>query len=74
MSQPTAVSLVYFGKIPSRGDFVRSSQQGGLIQTLDRWLTPALSSSPSSVSRRSGAACGQASRRVRLTSSCGSRC
>jgi type VI secretion system protein ImpM len=39
MSQPTAVSLVYFGKIPSRGDFVRSSQQGGLIQTLDRWLT-----------------------------------
>lgn len=39
MSQSTAVSLVYFGKIPSRGDFVRSSQQGGLIQTLDRWLT-----------------------------------
>jgi len=42
MSQTTAVSLVYFGKIPSRGDFVRSSQQSGLIQTLDRWLTQGL--------------------------------
>lgn len=39
MSQTTAVSLVYFGKIPSRGDFVRSGRQGALIQTLDRWLT-----------------------------------
>jgi type VI secretion system protein ImpM len=42
MNPPTAVSLVYFGKIPSRGDFVRSSQQSGLIQTLDRWLTHGL--------------------------------
>ena len=33
------VSLVYFGKIPSRGDFVRSHQQAGLIHTLDRWLS-----------------------------------
>lgn len=39
MSQPTPVSLIYFGKIPSRGDFVRSGQQTALIQTLDRWLT-----------------------------------
>ena len=39
MSQTTPVSLVYFGKIPSRGDFVRSARQGELIQTLDRWLT-----------------------------------
>lgn len=39
MSLTTPVSLVYFGKIPSRGDFVRSGQQGALIQTLDRWLT-----------------------------------
>ena len=33
------VSLVYFGKIPSRGDFVRSPHQAGLIHTLDRWLS-----------------------------------
>jgi len=39
MNAATPVSLVYFGKIPSRGDFVRSTQQGALIHTLDRWLT-----------------------------------
>ena len=33
------VSPVYFGKLPSRGDFVRSHQQAGLVQTLDRWLS-----------------------------------
>lgn len=33
------VSLVYFGKVPSRGDFVRSPNQAGLIHTLDRWLS-----------------------------------
>lgn len=38
----TPVSLVYFGKLPSRGDFVRSTQQMALTQTLDRWLTQAL--------------------------------
>ncbi|MFT3721059.1 type VI secretion system-associated protein TagF [Pseudorhodoferax sp.] len=31
--------LLYFGKLPSRGDFVRSAHAPGLIQTLDRWLT-----------------------------------
>jgi type VI secretion system protein ImpM len=31
--------LVYFGKLPSRGDFVRSHQAPALIHTLDRWLT-----------------------------------
>jgi type VI secretion system protein ImpM len=31
--------LVFFGKLPSRGDFVRSHQAPALIQTLDRWLT-----------------------------------
>lgn len=31
--------LLYFGKLPSRGDFVRSASVSGLIQTLDRWLT-----------------------------------
>ena len=33
------VPLAYFGKIPSRGDFVRSANQPGLIQMLDRWLS-----------------------------------
>ena len=39
MSQTSPVSMVYFGKIPSRGDFVRSANQATLTQTLDRWLT-----------------------------------
>jgi type VI secretion system protein ImpM len=38
----TPVALVYFGKLPSRGDFVRSSQQSALTQTLDKWLTQTL--------------------------------
>lgn len=38
MSQTALVSIVYFGKIPSRGDFVRSANQAALTQTLDRWL------------------------------------
>jgi type VI secretion system protein ImpM len=33
------VPLAYFGKLPSRGDFVRSANQTNLIQTLDRWLS-----------------------------------
>jgi type VI secretion system protein ImpM len=36
---PSAVTLAYFGKLPARGDFVRSVGHGGLTQTLDRWLT-----------------------------------
>ncbi|MBA3596206.1 MAG: type VI secretion system-associated protein TagF [Methylibium sp.] len=39
MTHPVSVPLAYFGKLPSRGDFVRSAHQGGLIQTLDRWLS-----------------------------------
>lgn len=39
MSQTSPVSMVYFGKVPSRGDFVRSANQAALTQTLDRWLT-----------------------------------
>jgi type VI secretion system protein ImpM len=39
MSQTSPVSMVYFGKLPSRGDFVRSANQAALTQTLDRWLT-----------------------------------
>ncbi len=29
--------LVYFGKLPSRGDFVRSAHHSALIEHLDRW-------------------------------------
>jgi type VI secretion system protein ImpM len=38
MSRPVAVPLLFFGKLPSRGDFVRSPHTPLLIQTLDRWL------------------------------------
>ena len=41
MIRPVTVPLAYFGKLPSRGDFVRSPSQAGLIQTLDRWLARA---------------------------------
>lgn len=34
--------LIYFGKLPSRGDFVRSSNGSAVIQSLDRWLTACL--------------------------------
>ena len=39
MSSTAPVSMVYFGKIPSRGDFMRSANQSALTHTLDRWLT-----------------------------------
>ncbi len=39
MSRPVTVPLAYFGKLPSRGDFVRSASQPSLIQALDRWLS-----------------------------------
>lgn len=42
MSERTPVSLVYFGKLPSRGDFVRSANHAALTQTLDRWATGAV--------------------------------
>ncbi|MBI5925224.1 MAG: type VI secretion system-associated protein TagF [Aquabacterium sp.] len=29
--------LLYFGKVPSRGDFVRSAQHASLITSLDKW-------------------------------------
>jgi type VI secretion system protein ImpM len=38
MSSPSSLRLLHFGKLPSRGDFVRSAQPAGLIQTLDDWL------------------------------------
>lgn len=34
------IQLVYFGKLPSRGDFLRSSSASTpLVQTLDRWMS-----------------------------------
>jgi len=36
------VPFAYFGKLPSRGDFVRSVDQPRLVQTLDRWLSQGL--------------------------------
>ena len=41
MSGVVAQAL-YFGKLPSRGDFVRSTQQGALTQMLDQWLSQGL--------------------------------
>lgn len=31
--------ILYFGKLPCRGDFVRSATSPALIQSLDRWLS-----------------------------------
>lgn len=33
----TPTELLYFGKVPSRGDFVRSAQHAQLITSLDKW-------------------------------------
>jgi len=42
MTQPVQTQLAYFGKIPSRGDFVKSLHHPQLLQTLDRWVAGAL--------------------------------
>ncbi|GAA0751261.1 type VI secretion system-associated protein TagF [Ideonella azotifigens] len=42
MSRTAEVTLAWFGKLPSRGDFVRSTQQGMLTQMLDQWLAQGL--------------------------------
>ncbi|WKB52772.1 type VI secretion system-associated protein TagF [Eleftheria terrae] len=40
MNSPSVpVNMVYFGKVPSRGDFIRSSNSAQLVQTLDHWLS-----------------------------------
>ena len=36
------VPLLFFGKLPGRGDFVRSVHQPQLVQTFDRWFSGAL--------------------------------
>ena len=35
--QPCRTELLYFGKVPSRGDFIRSAAMAPLIQSLDHW-------------------------------------
>ena len=41
-SAPTATAVSYFGKIPSRGDFVKGSDNPGLVKVLDDWLAQAM--------------------------------
>ena len=38
----THVSVGYFGKIPSRGDFVKGSGNPALVKLLDDWLARAM--------------------------------
>lgn len=38
----TSPTLVCFGKVPSRGDFIRSAEQPVVTQTLDRWASQAV--------------------------------
>lgn len=44
MITPCAVKLAYFGKLASRGDFVRSPEAPELMQKLDRWLARTMES------------------------------
>ena len=39
---PTPTAVGYFGKIPSRGDFVKGSDNPALIKVLDDWLANAM--------------------------------
>lgn len=42
MSRTSSIRPAYFGKVASRGDFIRSSHNGALLQMLDQWLTQGL--------------------------------
>ena len=42
MSRATPISIGYFGKIPSRGDFIKASDNPALINILDAWLAQAM--------------------------------
>ena len=42
--QATTVNITYFGKIPSRGDFVKSGSSLQLLTSLDNWLARAMDS------------------------------
>ncbi|MDI1259668.1 type VI secretion system-associated protein TagF [Aquabacterium sp.] len=37
-----ATEVLYFGKLPSRGDFVRSAHHASVIQSLDQWQAQAM--------------------------------
>ena len=37
-----ATEVLYFGKLPSRGDFVRSAHHASIIQSLDQWQAQAM--------------------------------
>lgn len=39
---PTSVNLTYFGKVPSRGDFVKSGNSLSLLTSLDNWVARAM--------------------------------
>lgn len=41
-SSQQQVQLMHFGKLPGRGDFVRSATHTGLVQIFDRWFSGAL--------------------------------
>lgn len=41
-SGQTAGELLYFGKLPSRGDFVRTTQHANLVAGLDQWQSRTL--------------------------------
>lgn len=42
MKRSTAAEVVFFGKLPSRGDFVRNRDGDAGIDRIDRWLTHGL--------------------------------
>lgn len=42
MSRPQPAEVVFFGKLPSRGDFVRNRDGDAGTERLDRWLTMGL--------------------------------
>ena len=42
MRNATPVAISYFGKIPSRGDFVKSAENMALIQMIDHWIAEAM--------------------------------
>lgn len=42
MSRPVAIPVGYFGKIPTRADFVKASENAALSSMLDAWLAQAI--------------------------------
>ena len=42
MSRTTFLPIAYFGKLPTRGDFVKASDNLALVDVLDEWLSQAM--------------------------------